>query len=405
MSRDFLRANTGVQDPLWHNVANNPFFPRDWETMNMFIFDRHDLNPDVQGQSFGGTVDFTFKKTSDLIGIVRFRGTVSAITPGTTTDANPQFCDWLGANLVSQCQVTYGGNNLQQFNSDSILEEIFYEHDEQQVRQYAQLMIGQKSVASREALGLAAQNFDVQLLPLFWGHAVNNWMPINVLGDDLHLSITLPDVAKVLQVDPLATAGTITASLSNLKLNILDVHLTPEDRKKYQLMAHSGDGILYKFIDEERQKFTVPVSTTTQDLILTALRSPGQDLRIKCRKATEETTNNQIDPTNYQRIDFITINANGQDLHKRVSHDELVYHWWMLYHKGPVGQNLYSLPNSLDPDNHSHNSGSINYGNLSQPTITVEWTVATAVAQIVTVILRTPNIIQCRMGDLIKVFK
>ena len=405
MTRDFLRANTGVQDPLWHNTNNNPFFPQDWQTFNMFVFDRHDINPDVMGQTFGGTVDFTFKKTSDLVGICRLRGTVSAITLGTCTDPTPQFCDWLGPNLINQVQVTYGGNNLQQFNNDAILEEMFYEHDEQQVRQFAQLMIGQKSTSTRETLATGTQDFDVQLLPLFWGHHISNWMPINVLGDDLHLSIQLNDLAKVLQVDPLATAGTISASLSNLKLNVLDVHLTPEDRKKYQLMAHSGDGILYKFVDREVQKFNVPATTSSQDLILTALRSPTQDLRIKCRKATEETTNNQIDPTNYQRIDFISVDANGQDLHKRVSHDELVYHWWQLYHKGPVGQNLYSLPNSLDPDNHQHSSGSMNFGNLSQPTITVEWATQTAVAQIVTVTALVPNIIQCRMGDLIKVFK
>jgi len=390
---------------MWFNTYNCPFFPTDWGTYNMFVRDQFSVSPDVAGGTFSSELNFTIKKNCDMIGPIRFQGTVSAITVGTGTDTSPQFVDWLGANIIRLVEVSFGGNSLQKFNNDDIMEYLLYETEEQKVRQHAKLMLGFLSESTRERAAASSQSWDTELLPIWWATSLSNYLPSNALGDDLHIGITIQDLTKVLQLDTgVSNTSDYAASLSNLKLTYMAIHLTPGDRATITNVVHSDHGVLYKFINKEQQQFSVASADTSTDLKLTALRSPCQDLRIIARLTSNLSTNYSCDYQNYIKLNAITVTANNADVHKRATHDELIYHWNQVFHSGIVGLNLYSLTQALSPDNRKHSTNSLNYGGLSDATVTIE---KDANGGALTVIAKSmsPQLVQCRLGDMIAIFK
>ena len=401
-TKDFMRANSGVQDPFLWNTANDPFYPKEWDTTNVFMFDWRDISPTNAITKPSDVGYFKLPKISDRIAKVRFVGDATlTVTGGTYL----RFVDWIGCFSMAKVDVSYNGNPLQTITSFQMYQRLTQEEDEQDVFAAAGLAGGLLPRSAREAavnasLGTGIFHFEFDL-PLFFTVDPSYSLQTIALANELSVDITMNSLGNIVETD----GTTPVVTFSNVKLSLLALHATPLDRAKTLKTSMADDGFIYKFCDYVTQTYASPANETAPNIQLTAIRAPVIDLRItRQRDSKINSTTYGNDPTAFEYISNVNVQANGTDVFKnQLGSDILLYHN-RLFHRGPVGSKKYSVSHAVEPDHKVHSTGSLNYGNLNAPTVVLTqqainettWIYVTGVEA---------NFIQLKAGDIIKVFK
>lgn len=403
-NRDFLKANTGVHDPLLHSTVNDPFAPDAWGTVNNHVQDRRDIVPMVTGD-VGGQSMYRLTKIADLAFRARLDITWSAVTPGGGNPTFTRWVDWLGAYCIDHIDIQYSGNHIQTLTGEDIVERLYAEASQEELETQAEQAGGLLSAAERTANATAQFKTSI-CLPVFhavdWHYGVN----INALSHELTYDVYFKPLSSLVQSDHVGADP--VASIVSQKINFLYLHKTPQDRSSTMAAATSRDGLVYKFVDLERQFLDLPFAGGAQqfDMKLENIRSPVQYFMIMARRKADVTTPWLHSGFEFQVIDRISFSANGQDYLRVTDGDTVLTDFKELHHpRAQFGFRLYTLNPSLASDDKINSTGSLNVGNLSVPTVRVEFDAVLPADYRLTVKGWVANFIQHKSGDILKIFK
>ncbi len=372
MNKQFLPADSGVQDPLIHAVDNNPFIPpNDWGTINNHKIQRLEISPVTSITSIPGTADFEIPKSADVSAKCKLKWTVSAVTA--TNSTYVRLNDYAGMLGIDKVELFYGTNMIQKLQGDDILEEALTEKERKFTVSAATFAGGELTNLQRENRATAAQSFEVDL-PLFFSRDIAYSFHNVSYGQKPRISVTFRNLNDFVNTD--GTAPTCT--VSSVKLEVEYYHVTPKDRTDIINSTHmeTGQGVLYKLVDIERQEFNVTSGDTTSTLKLTAIRQPVQDLRVFIKRSADVTSAasfaNDL-ARYYPAASSIKFSANSVDYHKDETDLVLRGEWNPRYHATETILPFYTLPFSHAPDDKVHSWGSLNIGNTNDPSVVITW--------------------------------
>jgi hypothetical protein len=402
MSKDLIRANTGVQDPLIWNTNADVFAPRKYNTINLFYPDHREIKPETPiTTGWGEETSFKFQKTFDQLVNTRITFDVAQLTGGT----NPRFIDWAGIRAIEYVELVYQGNHLQKVTGKQIYDEIIKEWKTEQKEAAAQVSGGLLSNAQRQALAAGSQHFEVPLGILYFSKDLSYSLPVHCLSTELELVVKFQSLANVANTDGTAPAG---AAMSNLRCHAMFTHVSPVDRADRLAKSQQGEGFMYSFIDRVVQQKAVAATTDTSlEIELKNIRGPITELRVTRLKDTAWNSGTAYtnDPGAYEVISTIEIEGSGSLVMRSEDSDSLQYVYDPMYHpNAEAGHRIYSVYWALDPGNKVDCTGSVNFGMLNNPVMTLTFPNIAAASTIFIEALER-NFIQLRSGDIIKTFK
>jgi major capsid protein len=398
-TKDFIRANSGVQDPFLWNTENDPFFPKEWDTTNVFMFDWRPIKPTNSVTAPSQVGYWKLPKISDRIAKVRFEGDVVVTATGGTY---LRLVDWFGVRVIKKIDVSYNGNLLQTITAKQMYDRMIIEDDEQDVHAAGVLAGGNWTKSQREnaVAGGATWHFQWDL-PLFFTVDPSYALQTIALSNEISIDVTIEDPGKLVETD--GTSPVVT--LSNIQLSILALHATPMDRAKTLKSSMMEDGFIFKFVDYVSQQYQSPANETAPSIQLTAIRGPVIDLRTtRQRDSNINSTTFANDPNVYELIPHVNEQANGSDVFRNELGNSMLFYHNRLFHRGPVGSRIYSISHAIEPDHKIHSTGSLNYGNLNAPTVVLTQPAINEVTWIDICGVES-NFIQLKGGDIIKIFK
>lgn len=372
--RDFLRANTGVQDPLHFAVDNNVFAPDTWSTVNNHMQDRKRLTPKVTN-GLGGTSSFSIAKVADCAGWIRLDLTLSALSGSGGSYIAWQ--DWTLYSLIDTVSVSYAGNRLQTLHGEDMVEKIKSFATEEEIATERTLAVGDQPLGARAVLAAGAQTVRGRL-PLFFTSTTRNFLQCSSLAHEVTIDITYKTLLNSVETDH--TASTVTGSITAQSIEVNYVHLTPADRAAVTAATTTDYGLLYSFLDIERQRSTLvsDASTTDFSIAVNSIRNPAAFLQVTLRKASALNSstgqNRYYDYLSVGPLATISLTANGTAVStahtERELQNDVHNRYWP---HAPIGENIYKIPFALDPSDKVHATGSLNIANTSNPQLELKF--------------------------------
>lgn len=398
-TKDFIRANSGVQDPFLWNTENDPFYPKEWDTTNVFMFDWRPIKPTNSITAPSQVGYWKLPKISDRIAKVRIEADVVATVTGGTF---LRLVDWFGVRCMKKIDISYNGNLLQTITAKQMYDRMVVEDDEQDVFAAGELAGGNWTQSQREFAVAGGATFHFMFdLPVFFTVDPSYALQTIALSNEISIDITMEDLGKIVETD----GTTPVVTYSNVQLSILALHATPMDRAKTLKSSMMEDGFIFKFVDYVSQQYQSPANETAPQIQLTAIRAPVVDLRItRQRDSNINSTTFGNDPNVNELITQINLQANGSDVFRNDLGNTILFYHNRLFHRGPVGVRDYSISHAIEPDHKIHSTGSLNYGNLNAPTVILLQPAINEVTWIDICALES-NFIQLKGGDIIKIFK
>lgn len=384
-------------------------------------------------------------------------GTTSAVAAGAYTGAqnrltNHRYIEGAGLHLIDNITITYGSNLLQTIRPEDLeLRADLYEQTE--TLQYTkELMgfVGTAAASHTSDIGATERDkirrtFIIHLPTVFWGISPNQWLPVFLLKDvnNLRINVKLKTFNSIVTAD-VATGQsassqflrTVSSGVAadnstplEVRLRCVNVHLTGFEKDYFVSLAGSrgtregteDDGLLYKFQDVERHERNIITSGTTKySLKLTNFKSPTTQLIFILRPVnkvdaqwpyssslTVSYANTVQDPSDasYKEIGYNTITANGMDLCRRQNFRDTTLSEMLLYYPNGFKKNIFvRVFNDLTPTDELNCVGSINFMNLNNPTLSLEFLDALDQDHYLDVYAKTHQVIQMVNGQLHRLF-
>jgi len=413
-----LQRNTGVVDPLVFskNITDSYWHYFGYRTVKNFYKYYKDITPTNSSLIWGGQTEFQLPIIADKCGNWYLNFQVSALTAtsnifgsgGSTSTHAPRFVDWLGYYAWRKIQFDYGSNDVYTLYPDECLLRAKQSQRIEQLDATKELVRGERTASTREALATAVQNFTVDL-PFPHTRGTSRWLELMQLAVQPRVTICWQPLTNVVQMG--GAVGPIN-TINTCSLTTTYVHLDGDERDDNSARTEDPDGILRLFEELRYEQFTNEVQNGVlglQDITikLNNFRTSTKSVIILFRNLADviPAGGADADYTNFQPLTQYFLEASDGRIFEPVQDRFARFILWPLYHVGPAGSYIYEWSFAMEPDDTLNASGSLNLGSTANLVLKIQVPATLTQNMQLTVIAKEFNTHQHANGDLIKNFK
>lgn len=401
--RNLMNANSAARDSSLFDDRKSLWLPEGWDVSANWHGEWKDIDANVVS-GLGGKTVFQIQDTlMDYAGAFVLKFTKPAWVAG--GGAIDRMVDFAGYQFIDNVQITYGSNFVRSFTGYELQtyhHRMLKDRDEQDAAN--ELVRGDKSDAERAADYLASVTYYVDIP--FWITDTRKAIPISVLSHEMNITIQWNTLANLVFSDGAPT--TPSPAITDQKMRIYFVHVPSDEQAFLQTQSDTGNGLLYLINDlssDAVKEVTIPSGSTTFTHRLTNYKSPVVEHIVTIRKASNvNSTTFGNDPFLREQIATITIQGSGLDIVPALEHDFLINKIFPLYHSGPPGEYIYVIPHSANPEDARDHYGSLNYFNISNPTMVLTFPAGLSEDHILDIQPVVKNLVQFKSGDMKKVY-
>ena len=395
-----LQRNTGIIDPLIfsQHITDSYFWHHGYSTVKNNFIVRKDVDPQA-GASFGGHQNFKIPQIADKWGPTQLIFTLSAIPDN--GDANRRYQDFVGLIAWETIELLYSTGELYTLCPEDAFLKYRQLHNVETRDAMGELIAGDKSQAQRVTLAQSAQTLIVDL-PFPHCRGTSRWMEIMQLAQEPRVRIKWRTIDDIVQTTGPSPAITIT----NVKLRCAYVHQDGDERDSNTARTESTDGIIRLFDDFKTQTNRIAAGVTTQAIKLNNFRTSSKRIGFIVRLQSDlDTARAKNYFGNLQPIASFSLEAADGKIIETVEDRYYRYYLHSQWHGAPAGDFIYEWSFALAPDDYLNASGSYNFGNTTNATLTITFPAPLAAGVEVTTVVHEYNTHQHVRGDLLKNFK
>lgn len=331
------------------------------------------------------SASFELYPYGDYLGDCVLKLQVSAVSGSN----NATLCDWAGVFMLKNVSVYIGSVKVDEMSPEEIHHKWLHYKNREWYDSYKQLVGGELSYANRLTRYASSQILYVPL-PFFWSYMDNPmyFIPFGNsfgVGDRVRVELNFKTPVEILDCNGVAVNGSPAVSLLNVQMLCKYYFITPEERK--DLSSKLISGYTLPMPDHTQQvvsEILQPSASTEYRIKLQNLRSPISKFFFIIRTTTDLQTSNQNKPTNYQGSLLNKWYLEGSGI-KIITENVLDNNFQQNYvnikrHTGIRDTKEYIYAFSYLPDNTDHNTGYIDFGNITNPLLVLNFTSALASA-------------------------
>lgn len=413
-----------------------------WDTKsfartNTFVVDNtFSSKPTGQPANFGGTDRFRLRKRGGRVAKTWLKINISA---GILTVTDPvtvaAYHEDLGQLILGNVRLEYASKEIQQYNGEMVKAyKRLMEHDitKEHYNATNQAMLP-PGPAGWEAIRVANVTAGVEVLPelewLYFTRSEDYAQTPEALSSELELVIDYARLENLIYARVTATGAipvgeifttrpAITSSLLFTQL----VHCPGPEKELHLRRFDTNQGVIYKILDVEQQlRQSIAAAAGVYTIKLDNFRLDSQFIMFYVRKNTidvpwavdrmqSDTTATILTAVNPDVSALLPITsfrviANGKTIIDTCTDRENRHHWRKLYFPGgQVGEPIYFIPFSEMLRDHRNVVNFQNLANLGTLELELTMPVA-AVARFVDVYNICHNIVQMKMGDIIRLLR
>ena len=331
------------------------------------------------------SASFELYPYGDYLGDCILKLQVSGIT-GTN---NATLCDWAGVFMLRHVSVYIGSVKVDEMTAEEIHHKWLHYKNREWYDSYKELVGGDLAYATRLTRYATSQTFYLPL-PLFWSYMDNPmyFIPFaNNQGvqDKVRIELNFKTPAEIFDCNGVAVNGTPVVSLVNVQM--LAKYYTVSTPERSNLVSKLISGISLPMPDHTQKVLSevLPVSASTEYRIkLQNLRSPVSKIFFIIRNVADIQTPNQNKPTNYQSALLSKWHLEGSGL-KIITENVLENNLQLNYinikrHNGIRNTKEYIYAFSYLPDNTDHNTGYLDFDQITNPLLVLNFATVLASA-------------------------
>lgn len=408
--KQLFGANTGPQDRALFNgnVARSVFMPRPHSALPDHRSDPKYIPTDNAPQRFPSVVNFKISKQADYLEELYVYITTGQITAsGGATYA--RFVRDHGQSMVESITIKNGSNNLYT---------IYPEHDRLKKAQYMctekkdNLNLatdGDLSVAERNVISSKAQYVTCIKLSTWFEHIPCHTLNIATIANSLTFQIRLNKPSMFLESD----GTSVDIPFIDAELMCHFKHITGRERQLHTSLSLTRKGITYLIDDPQIESFIIPAGTTAYSTRITAVDQPVSEMQFRLVDADvmdDEGVLPERDQVDFERSDLhfnkIRLTGNGGDVipELRKANTHANGHEKQKYHSCGTN-NAFTYSFARDPQKKNCATGSINFQNLTNPKLFLEWENPLPVDTKLIITAMTHNWIQQQAGNLVRIYR
>lgn len=420
-SKELIRANTGVEDPLIHNPSMSPFMVAVPLTMCNHIVSENEIRPVNSVTSWGQKARIEIAKEADRLGPCQAVFQLPALSQ---TDGARTYVQNLGMIAVKNIVVTYGSNKIVEIPAawrfvrfKKYLGPVPYE---------AWRVSSRSDMTAGEIASLTANGGEMIVdLCLPFADDTSQWFHTIQSSQKLTLQIELAQASEVIQ-EAAAPSGDQGQQLTDFYVQAYVAHFTAAERKTDVKIAMKEHGYSNLIEDIQWQEFLVPdnAANHTLKLRLTNITRPVRSLfwfmTLNGYDAATTTHPFNTDDNNGGAVTIAGAPRVGEVWirYRVVTGQNIVVPWttplrsryvnhnrW--FSGSLVGNYINNYSFGLNPETPNANTGSLNFGQIDAPTLEIEmngFTTSDTNGINLTVIADTLNFTQEQGGDFSKTF-
>lgn len=221
--------------------------------------------------------------------------------------------------------------------------------------------------------GIVSRHYVIPLKYLYWALHPGQALPISALSAEIRMEVQFNDQSQVLFTNRPATA---TVTLANVNLHQWIVNLSAAKTQSFQVRVNHGEGLMKKGFELESQKdIIIPVAggrQTSFTIQLPNLRSPAFMTLVVVRDLLLSTQANLRVPFLYESVDRMRVEANSGLIYPETCFDDIQHTVCTKFLPvGAIGQIVAPWCTSVT-QSLTGCYGSMDFGNLHNPTITIQ---------------------------------
>lgn len=417
--RSLLTSLIGPAAPLLCQNADSAdtlsdgsmFLPRSWHKSTPFLLDDQRIGP-MNPVGYNVDVNFEIPKQATLMGEMFMHATYPAAV---ITGAAGQSCyvDWLGYAQLALNQMLFGSNKLY----DTIPEDFYFRMRTTmplEVYQRERLTnLGDTTTAQRNtALVNGTELITDMMMPFSCvddTKMMEKAYPLVTLSQKTRFTTRLDLLANLLQV---AAGQTVTVAPPTLELYVTMINTTADEGSALISMGQQSDGITYMMHQRIRQMSdTVQIASVTGGSPVINLTSLTKPLKVLywalVPSHLRDNTNrndrfffNPMPPAPipagmnpYQPIRSWSIESGGNIVQRTIDRTYNKIVQFGLRHPAPVGDEIFHQSYSLNPVCLNESHGFLDWTNLNNPRLTINFPSTTGVDTDNPAVAQTLNLI------------
>lgn len=404
--RNLLNANTAARDTFLFDDRKSLWLPEGWDVSANFHGEWKDLDANTVSD-LGGTSIFQIQDTlMDYAGSFVLKFTKPAWNAG-SGGSYDRMVDFAGYQFIDRIDINYGSNFIRSFTGYELQtyhHRMLKDRDESDAANV--LVRGDLDPPDRATDFSSEVTYYVEIP--FWITDTRKALPLSVLSHEMNISVKWNTFGNLVSSDHTTPPTPSSPAINTQKMRIYFVHVPSDEQAFLQTQSDSGSGLLYLINDLNSDSLietTIPSGSTSFTQRLTNFKSPVVELIITVRKASlvkSATLGN--DPFLRERIDSIKIQGSGLDIVPELEHDFIIHKLFPLYHSGVPGEFIYVISHSANPEDARDMHGSLNYFNITNPTIVLTFASAISEDYLLDIQPVVKNLVQFKSGDVKKVY-
>jgi len=365
--------------------------------------------------NWGGQSDFKIPQIADKTGQWYLEFTVSALTAtsnafgsmGSTATHAPRYVDWLGYYAWKKIQFDYGSNDVYTLYPDEQYIRAKQAYRVEQQDAIKEIVRGERTNSTREALATANQSFIVELL-FPHSRGTSRWLELMQLAVEPRVTVYWQSLPNVVQMG--GAVGPIS-NIVSMQMTTTFVHLDGDERDNNTMLTEDPDGVIRLFEEFRYEQFTREVANGTPagdiSIKLNNFRTSTKSVILLFRNLADVNPAGGADAdyTNLQSLVFWYMEASDGRLFEPVQDRFNRFVLGPLWHVAPVGSLIYEWSWAMEPDDALNASGSLNLGSTSNLVLKINIANTLTQDMQLTVMAKEYNTHQHSNGDLIKNFK
>ena len=350
---------------------------------------------------FGTKYSFLIYDNGDMVGDVYLKLVIPALGGGAT---NARIVDYV-TNCIQYVEIYIGGIQVTSITPEELILYYLRYKTPEQIKAYQNLVAGNLTETQRIALAQAPQTFYIDILP-FWSRSENpsHFLPIRYIAgkNDVRIDITFKDQNQFLNAD----SGTPTASITSLQLLAQYYSLTDPQRVAIRNLCIKGYDL--KMVDTNQKVLSqiLLAGSSSYQIKLNNFRSPISDFYFIIRQTSDVTTNYGNHPMNYQTLSSWSMDAAGTTIIKQNVIDNLVNLYIINAQRFPGYQGVlwFGYTWDFDPQNPDSFMGNLDFTNLVNPVLTLNFSSNLSVNYNVDIYSEVPNHVFISTDKVYKLF-
>lgn len=384
---NFLKANVGPESSFQfdHDPKSSAFVKAGYYTTCVHIDARYLYQPTTQYTDYANqTAVIEIARDHDFAGDCELQIPSQPVVIGGTTHTYLRRADWFGFSVIKEFSIKHNTHTLQEWVGDCMLPHYLMESCQEYRNNMDALIGGNLTEAQRDQMAGTSAVFRVPLdIWPWWTKNSHTYMNTQSYSDTIKIYVKFHDKSEFIQTDsttnqPVAVLGTVVIRNQTYDLGmIIQTHHVTEAERVHHHGHQLNVGVLEPFVDY----ISVGQQTvkSNQDnffrVDLKNLNMPLRHLVFTVRRKSDLTTAYQKNQYKWLKITGFGMIAqsNGgefvpfkSDKYARTrEHDQ--------YHSSHTDMRypLYFHSWSFTPEDHINELGSLHFGNINNPQLTI----------------------------------